>query len=327
MYPSYSIVIRTLGTSGEIFREELTSICAQTVQPDQVLVYIAEGYERPDYTIGKERYIWVRKGMMAQRILPYDEISSDCILMLDDDVYLSPDSAERLLKTMEEHNADCVGADVFKNHEMSLWQKSYAAFSNMVFPHRSSRWAFKMHRNGSFSYNNHPSLPFYWSQTCGGPAMMWKKGAFLRLNLETERWLERFGFAFGDDELVSYKLFSNGGRLGVLYDSGITNLDAKTTSTAFRKSHDWMYKRTKASFMIWWRTCYHNGRNSSGDRILAAFAYGIKFLWAIPAVCIFAMVRRNGRWVSDYFKGVFDGCSTCRSDSFKQLPPYVSKLT
>jgi len=51
--PSYSIAIRTLGTAGDKFRRELESLCAQTVQPEKVLVYIAEGYPRPDFTVGK----------------------------------------------------------------------------------------------------------------------------------------------------------------------------------------------------------------------------------------------------------------------------------
>ena len=51
---SYSIAIRTLGTAGEKFRKDLESLCAQTVQPERVVVYIAEGYERPDFTVGKE---------------------------------------------------------------------------------------------------------------------------------------------------------------------------------------------------------------------------------------------------------------------------------
>ena len=86
---TYSIAIRTLGTSGDKFIKELRSIVSQTVQPEKVVVYIAEGYSRPEVTVGKEEYVWVKKGMMTQRALPYDEISSDCILMLDDDVRLA----------------------------------------------------------------------------------------------------------------------------------------------------------------------------------------------------------------------------------------------
>ena len=51
---TYSVVIRTLGTSGKLFRKELLSIAAQTVQPDRVLVYIAEGYARPTFTVDRE---------------------------------------------------------------------------------------------------------------------------------------------------------------------------------------------------------------------------------------------------------------------------------
>ena len=46
---TYSIAIRTLGTAGEKFRQELESIRTQTLQPDRVLVYIAEGYPRPGF--------------------------------------------------------------------------------------------------------------------------------------------------------------------------------------------------------------------------------------------------------------------------------------
>ena len=93
MLPSYSIAIRTLGTAGELFRRGLDSIAAQTVPPERVIVYIAEGYSRPTFTRGKEEYVWVKKGMVAQLALPYHEIGSECILMLDDDVELAPDSA------------------------------------------------------------------------------------------------------------------------------------------------------------------------------------------------------------------------------------------
>ena len=59
---SYSIAIRTLGTTGEMFRKELESLYAQTVQPERVVSYIAEGYKRPGFTVGKEEYVRVPKG-------------------------------------------------------------------------------------------------------------------------------------------------------------------------------------------------------------------------------------------------------------------------
>ena len=321
--PSYSIAIRTLGTAGDKFRMELESICAQTVQPERVLVYIAEGYERSDFTVGQEEYVWVAKGMVAQRALRYDEITSDCILMLDDDVLLAPDSAERMLRAMADNQADCVGADVFQNHRMPLSTKLYAAVTNLVFPHRSQKCAFKVHRNGSFSYNNHPMKSFYWSQSCGGPAVLWKKEAFLHLHMEDELLLDKLGFAYGDDQLETYKLHVNHGRLGLLYDAGITNQDAKTSSGPFRKSSGHIYVRTKASFMIWWRTCFRNGADTPWSRLLAALAFGFKTLWLFPVMCAAALIKWDRHFISSYCKGLRDGWREVHSSAFKGLPPYI----
>ncbi len=107
----YSIAIRTLGKSGEKYVRELVSITKQTIQPEKVIVYIADGYERPEFTIGKEEYVWVKKGMVAQRALRYDEIDSPLILLLDDDVELSPNCAEILIRTLESFNLDCIAAE------------------------------------------------------------------------------------------------------------------------------------------------------------------------------------------------------------------------
>ena len=71
---TYSIAIRTLGTNPDVLCRELNSILRQTVQPEKVVVYIAKGYERPAFTVGNEEYVWVKKGMVAQRALRYDEI-------------------------------------------------------------------------------------------------------------------------------------------------------------------------------------------------------------------------------------------------------------
>ncbi len=320
--PSYSIAIRTLGTAGYKLRKELESICTQTVQPERVLVYIAKGHPRPEFTVGKEEYVWVKKGMVAQRALKYNEITSDCILMSDDDVELSPDSAECMLKAMEEYGADAVGADVFRNHKMSLPVKVYAGIVNLVFPHWGSKWAFKVRRNGSFSYYNRPTKPFYWSQSCGGPAVLWRKDALAMTRLEDEIWLDGLGFAYGDDMLESYKLHSNGGRLGVLYDSGVTNLDAKSSSAAFRKSAEHIYVRTKASLMIWYRSIYRNGKDTATSRFLAAIAFGFKTLWLTLVMCGAAVIKWDARFVSSYFKGLRDGWKAVHSPEFKSLPPY-----
>ena len=141
--PSYSIAIRTLGKSGVLLKKELQSIANQRNSPDKVLVYIAKGFERPEYSHGCEEYVEVDKGMVSQRALRYDEIESEFILLLDDDVQLAPDSAERLLKAAVENNADCVCSDTFHNQDMGVAAKLYNIFVNMTFPFRSKKMGYE----------------------------------------------------------------------------------------------------------------------------------------------------------------------------------------
>lgn len=317
---TYSVAIRTLGTAGEKYLDELRSITRQTIQPEKVVVYIAQGYERPKEQIGNEKYVWVSKGMMAQRALPYKEITSDCILLLDDDVLLAPDSAERLLSALEEHKADCVGADTFKNQNMSFSRKLYAAATNLVFPRIDDGWAFRIHRNGSFSYNNHPQQKFYFSESCAGPCSLWRKDAFLNTHLEDELWSEREGFWYGEDVLLFYKLYLNGGRLGILYNSGVTHMDGQTASGSHHENWQKYYIRSKASAIIWHRTIW-----SVHPSAWTAVAYTFKQLWLLIVNCIAGITLLKPQIIVLFVKGLRDASRFCRSNTYLSLPPFVIK--
>ena len=320
---TYSIAIRTLGLGGDNFRRELESIARQTVQPERVIVYIAEGYERPPFTVGREEYVWVKKGMVAQRVLPYKEISSQCILMLDDDVELHPCSAERLLREMEEGDYDCLGADIFENHNETTLQKVKAMVTNLVFPHGSQKWAFKIHRNGSFSYLNNPVRSSYLSQSCCGALMLFRKDVYHKMRYEDELWLERLGFTFGEDLIVSHKVYRNGYRLGVSFDAEIKNLNSCTSSGAYRRSPDRMRLRTRAIFIMWWRTGYNLDSNSCTEKVLTAIAFILKTLWMIFVMTGASVVMRKTSYIVQYIQGLREGWRFVHTPEFKSIPNYI----
>lgn len=319
----YSIAIRTLGTSGEKFVRELESIKRQTVQPEKVVIYIAEGYDRPDYTIGKEEYVWVKKGMMAQRVLPYDEIDTPLVLMLDDDVELADDSAQKLIEALEENNFDCIAAVTFRNYMISFPKKVYVAVTNLVFPHWSDTWAVKIHSNGSFSYNNRVTKDIYLSQSAAGPAALWRKKVFHDLHYEDELWIDRFGFSFGDDNLIFNKLYKNGYRLGVHYNCGINHLDGKSSSRTFQKDLKKFYTRSISSLMVWHRTCYDLKRLSIFKKVWTACSFAIKTLW-LSLVHVAASLYLCSPKVFWYFlKGVCDGLRMVNTRDYHQIPNYI----
>lgn len=109
----YVAVIRTLGTAGEKYQTLLNSLDQQTIQPSKILVYIAEGYRIPKETIGKEQYIYVKKGMVSQRALPYNEVDTEFILFLDDDLFLPNDFVEKMFSFLERNNADVISPDIY----------------------------------------------------------------------------------------------------------------------------------------------------------------------------------------------------------------------
>ena len=132
----YTAVIRTLGTAGAKYQQLLDSLQAQSVVPKAIVVYIAEGYPLPKETIGTERYVYVKKGMVAQRALPYDEVQTEWMLFLDDDLYLPPNFVEKLYGQLIENNADVISPDVFPNDKRPFSGKVMMAISGRMLPHR-----------------------------------------------------------------------------------------------------------------------------------------------------------------------------------------------
>lgn len=317
----YSVAIRTLGLAPEILRRELISVFRQTLKPEKVVLYIAHGYKIPDFRIASEQYVYVKKGMVAQRALQYREIESEYILLLDDDVELSPDSVQRMMEGIEA-GYDCIAADTFKNHEMNASQIIYNIFTNAALPAFSQKKAFQVRRSAAFSYIMHPRRDVYPSDSAAGPASLWRKSTLLAIHLEHELWMDELGFSYGDDLVEFNKIPKNGYQLGVHFRAGITNLDARTSSGAFRKDALRFFYRSRGQFLIWYRCCYNLPKSSFGERFLAAVAFVGKVLWQLPAHVIVAIMQCNPRILYLYFKGYVEGMRMAHREPLNSLPPY-----
>lgn len=336
---NYSIAIRTLGTAGEKFRRELESISKQTIQPDRVVVYVAEtcGVKFVDGSIGREEYRYVKKGMVAQRALPYDELDSPYLLLLDDDVDLAPDSAEKLLKSLQMHEADCVGADVFKNQDMSISMKMFAMLTNWVVPHHDEKCAYKVTKTGAFNYMSSAMIMkvrgemtaddlkyglCVSTQKLDGPCVMWKKESLTSLRWEDELWMDKLSeFAYGDDLVETYKLYVNGGKLMLNYDAGVTYLNAKTASSVYHHTHKKYYIRSLMSAMIWFRTQYE-AENAGCERNAVVLAFFIKCIWLFIVNIIAGLFLFDLRIPVYYIQGLVDAKNFVRSDEYKRIGGY-----
>lgn len=317
----YSVAIRTLGTSKETLKRELVSLHNQTVRPEKIMVYIAEGYPIPDFRVGMEEYVYVKKGMIAQRALQYKEIDSEYILLLDDDVELAPDSAERLLHQLRESKGNCMAADTFQNHAMSWADKVRAVVGGWVYPRFGQKWAFTLNKAGSFSYINNPCKDYYPSQSAAGPASLWRKESLLAIHIEDEIWLDELAFAFGEDELEFYKLHINCGGLYVSFNNGIRNLDGKAASGSFQKDEKKYHYRVLGTTVRWHRM-HISPQTAWYKQIYCGSCYSVKLLWIGLIHTALSMATCNWRIIKYYVSGINDAVNYIASEEYRNLPCY-----
>ena len=250
----YTVAIRTLGKAGEKYQKLLDSLLTQTIPPTSINIYIAEGYSIPKETIGIEHYFYVKKGMVAQRALRFEEVNTEYILFLDDDVSLPKDGVEKMFKALSEEKADVVSPDVFPNAARSLLGRGVMTISGrMLARSDDKKWAYKVMRNTGYSYNMHPSKEIYLSQTNAGPCFFCKKSNMLKIHFEDELWLDDMPYAMGEDQVMFYKMYLMGLKVLTLFDSGIVHLDAGSTLQSYDKDKTRIYCDLRFRTIFWHR--------------------------------------------------------------------------
>ena len=78
---NYSVAIRTLGKSGIAYETLINCLKAQTIQPQKIVVYLAEGYI-PPRQVADEQIVYCSKGMAHQRAMKFDEIDTEYIKLI-----------------------------------------------------------------------------------------------------------------------------------------------------------------------------------------------------------------------------------------------------
>ncbi len=312
----YCAAIRTLGTAGEKYLTTLKSLQSQTIPPKKILVYIAKGYPLPKETIGTEQYIYVNKGMVAQRALPYEEVDTDYILCLDDDLYFPPDMIEKLYKSLSEYNADCISPNIYPNHQGSLKWKLTEAFSAFTLPMHSDKWAFRIRKSGAYSYNNNPTHDAYLSQSASWACFLCKLSAFKDISFQDELWMDTFKYSFGDDQLFYYKLYINGHKVLVHYNTGIVHLSAKSSHIKNLKGH--VYVKAQTDYIIWHRTCYAPLKGII-EKYCTAIAYICKIATKTLFNIVYGISKRKLLYPIWSIQGLMKGIRFTKSPQYRNL--------
>ncbi len=318
----YTAVIRTLGRAGEKYQTLLDSLKSQTLPPSDIIVYIAEGYPVPEETIGRERYVYVQKGMVAQRALPYSEVRTEWILFLDDDVYLPSDAVEVMFLNLAANQSDIISPDVFNNANRPLKFKILMALSGKMKSHREDGWAYRVMRTTGFSYNRKPERDACWAQTNAGACFFCRKETFLSLHFEDESWLDTLPYALGEDQIMFYKAYLMGYKQLTLFNSGIIHLDAGTSMVSSEREQRLIYSD------LWFRRIFWDRFIQKPETSKPMRTYNIL---CIAYLVTFSLLSSLLKFRFDILKiklsALEDARQFLQSDTYRNLPPIVNKIS
>ena len=289
---NYSIVIRTLGNTGEKYLQMLRAIEHQTVKPYEIVVVIPEGYTL-DHSVGNERVIYSKKGMVTQRDVGIKEAKGDYLLVLDDDLDFPSDFAEHLYSHLQTKQLDCVlafggGATAtgvtsipqrlsFKQKIKETAKRLRLAFTGQAFySQKQSKWFDTIAPTGG--HRTYVNCEEGLCQTGAFACFFIKADKAKEVHFEEERWLEQgrlSSYAAYDDAVFYYKLFLHGGKIAYTHSTDFTHLDA----AAGRPAKDYLtakrirlYTISRNRTIFWHRHIWSNRRNLHN---LAGGIYGM----------------------------------------------------
>lgn len=310
----YTAVIRTLGKAGEKYQKLLDSLVAQTVKPKQIIVYIAEGYPIPKESVGIEQYVYVKKGMVAQRALPYDEVDTEYMLCLDDDLVLPDSFVEDMFRAMAEAGAGVISPDVFPNHKRSFTQEVMMALSGRMIARRcDDSWGYKVLRTGGYSYRKHIQKSEYQSQTNAGACFLCRKTDFRKIHFEDELWLDAASYSLGEDQVMYFKMHLLGLKVFTFYDSGIIHLDAGDNLNP-EKQMGLLYSDFRFKVVFWHRFLW--SVDNAWGKLLDSIAIAYYLLFTI---CISALKLQRDV-LSVKYKAIKDSLRFLKSDEYLRIP-------
>lgn len=316
---NYSVAIRTLGKAGVAYETLIHCLKRQTIAPQKIVVYLAEGYAAPA-KVSDEVIVYCKKGMAHQRALPYDEIETEYVLLCDDDVYFAEDSVEKMFAALFAENADCVSANVFPNQDMRFRQKVLKGIFYGELPSFSKRFAFRIRKSSNYSYCNNPRDVME-SQSCAGPCMLVRKSVNNSLDYQDELWLDQFPYTSGQDQIFAYKLYRYGYKLCIHYSAGVIHLDCKTGHVKDEVLAD--FNKRKIKYLEWYRSIYEPAGKL--QKILVTVSYYLYWTWLFCLSLINVLPGRRRYKIANSIRALSEARKHVKSPEFAAIPKWDIK--
>ncbi len=285
----YSVVIRTLGNTGDKYQTLLNSIKQQLVQPLEIIVVLPHGYTI-DHRLGCERFVYTEKGMVNQRIVGFKSAKTEYILVVDDDVSFEPDFAQNMLSYISKYDADVVLPSEYKIIQHTLLEKikhfTKSSLLNLKyiiiglrFLHFNKKYVYKIALTGGnsklFSINDNK---VYLSQSGNFQCFLMKTDAAKNVKLEEEYWLNVNNYANNDDQVFFYKSFLKANKIifvpKITYshlNGGVAQANSNLKENLKKKLYGISFNRT----VFWYRFLFSKSNKLKKIILIISLLYSL----------------------------------------------------
>lgn len=156
---------------------------------------------------------------------------------------------------------------------------------------------------------------YYEAQSAAGTNFFIKREVMIDLDFKSELWLDKFGYAAIEDQIMFYKLYKMGYKTLVVTDAIYCHEDAKTSTQGLKL--EYFYSKAFNHYVFWHRFIYNLDKNIF-YKILDKICFNYWYLSNL----LYKFIRNyNDKEIYITFKkGIKDAKKYTNSEEYKMLP-------
>jgi glycosyltransferase involved in cell wall biosynthesis len=296
----YSVAIRSV-KDNQFLRRTLDSLQKQTILPDEIVIVIPTKVPEWNTGVASVRFVQAERGMVTQRATGIQAAKNKYLLLLDDDVVLSPNMAEVLLMTMRERNADCIVPYWDEGWPKKKFTKAFMSFWRLAIPQKTG--GIRYAAGGGYFYpRQEPTTP--WETHGGSGAVILVNREFCIENdcLGDEALQEVSVYALRDDGAFILDISRKGGLclmvggISFIHLGGTTRLDPSRLEMSFKAQ---IYNH-----YLFWKTYI---KPSYSKTVSGKFISWLSIIWYLVGSTVLGLLAASRARSIKPIRGIISG--------------------
>ena len=312
----YSVVIRTTGKSNKKYIALMDSIDNLIPKPKEIIIVLPEGYDKPRYQLGWETFYFTKKGMVSQRLYGIKQCTTKYALISDDDISFESDFVRKLYEPIKMRLGQFSAGPLYSFLPRRGFNSLICTVNSSAVPTLFNKKKYcKLLRTTGYSYNRNldDKVKYYEAESLAWTCFLAETESLKRIDLCSENWLDKYGYAAHDDTTMFYKAYLLGMKSIVVSDAYYNHLDAKTSTQG---NSDKVIFSTAFNRMVFWHRFIYKKQSNHFKKMWTRICFRYNTIWNY--IMQFALGNKNN------FKVFFHGSKTAKlylkSDEYKLLP-------